>query len=596
MSDNTIRIGGGCGFWGESARATPQLLAAGRMDYIIYDYLAETTMALMARARAQDPDQGYARDFITAVLAPNLTRIANTGTKIIANAGGVNVAACAAAVRELIAKLGLDLRVAAISGDDLSNRPNITHDMADMFTGAPAPQADSFQSINAYLGAAPIAAALRAGADIVITGRVVDSALTLGACIHSFNWDVDDLDLMAAGSLIGHIIECGPQATGGNFTDWHLVDDMANIGYPIAEISADGKAVISKPKDSGGIVTPGTVGEQILYEISDPSAYILPDVICDFTDVTLQQVGADRVLVSNAKGRGRPDTYKVCATYLNGWRAGVGFNYMGHRAADKAMAYKDAALARIEQKLRASNLGPFDDMQVDLVGAGTQIACTQPDDAAREVMMHIAVRHRDRAACTLLAAELIGLGLSMPPGLTLSPAMRGKPQPVLSLFSFLIDKSDVAATISIDGAHLDGSCSLAAHAETPADSQNPDTISAFEVAGSVPLWQVAYLRSGDKGDISNIGVMARDAKFLPYIASALTAGSAQKHMAHYLQPDSVISRYYLPGFAAFNFTFTHALGGGGITSLRIDPQGKAFGQVLAEFEIPLPADMMEQLS
>ena len=265
MPDKTIRVGGASGFWGDAALATPQLLADGRLDYIVYDYLAEITMSILARARAENPELGFATDFVTQAMKPNLAQIALQKVKVISNAGGVNPVACAAAVRALVAEKGLSLKVAAITGDDLIARREEFAANAEMFSGEAYPDPGKVLSINAYLGAFPIAKALDDGADIVITGRCVDSAVTLGACIHEFGWTADDLDRLAGGSLAGHVIECGPQATGGNFTDWEsVIDRLDEIGYPIAEISADGSFVCTKPEKTGGTVNIGTVSGDFL--------------------------------------------------------------------------------------------------------------------------------------------------------------------------------------------------------------------------------------------------------------------------------------------------------------------------------------------
>ena len=312
VSGKKIRIGGASGYWGESAMATPQLLSGGQIDYLVYDYLAEITMSIMARAKAKDLSKGYATDFVDSVMRDNLESIAKSGVKIISNAGGINPQACGENIRALIAQKGLDLKVAIITGDDLVSRKLeiAARKPVDMFSGDTFPDVDKIMSVNLYLGAFPIAKALEQGADIIITGRCVDSAVTLGACIYEFGWGLTDWNLLASGSLAGHILECGPQATGGNFTDWQEAGDIGNIGYPIAEISADGRFVTTKPDGTGGCVNIGTISEQMLYEIGDPRAYALPDVICDFSDVTLTQIAKDRVEVSPAKGRPAPPTIK----------------------------------------------------------------------------------------------------------------------------------------------------------------------------------------------------------------------------------------------------------------------------------------------
>ncbi|MDP6344214.1 MAG: DUF1446 domain-containing protein, partial [Alphaproteobacteria bacterium] len=369
MAKKTIRIGGASGYWGDSAMATPQLLKAGGLDYIVFDYLAEITMSIMARARAKDPAAGFARDFIGAVLKPNLADLARQGVKVISNAGGVNPRSCGEAARALIAEQGLNLTVAVIEGDDLMDRKDQLS-VREMYSGEDLPDPARLASINAYLGAFPIARALAEGADIVITGRSVDSAVTLGACIHEFGWAADDWDQLAGGTLAGHLLECGPQATGGNFTDWRLVvEDIDTIGYPIGEVAADGSFDVVKPQGTGGIVSVGTVSEQMLYEIGDPQAYIVPDVVCDFSGVRITQVSDDRVNVAGARGYPATDTYKVSATYGDGWRGGTLMTFYGVDADQKAEGFANGAFKRARTTLRASNLGDFTETSVEVLGA-----------------------------------------------------------------------------------------------------------------------------------------------------------------------------------------------------------------------------------
>ena len=281
---------------------------------------------------------GYATDFISGVLKPNLREIADKKVKILTNAGGVNPQACGAAARALIAEAGLDLKVAVVTEMTFLARAEDFAAMQDMFSGADCPDPASLASVNAYLGGFPVAKALDGGADIVITGRSVDSAVTLGACIHAFGWQPQDLDALAGGSLAGHIIECGPQASGGNFTDWQLSGNIADIGYPFIDIDTTGVFTVMKPEGTGGVVNIGTVSEQMLYEIGDPQAYLLPDVTCDFSEVTIEQMDDNCVRVANAKGRTAPDSYKVCATYADGFRAGTLMSFVGRRRRPRPIA------------------------------------------------------------------------------------------------------------------------------------------------------------------------------------------------------------------------------------------------------------------
>ncbi|MEE4661040.1 MAG: acyclic terpene utilization AtuA family protein [Halieaceae bacterium] len=352
MPETTVVIGNASGYWGDAALATAQLLQADEIDYIVYDYLAEITMSILARARRDDPGKGYAADFVSVAMAPNLQEIARRGVKVISNAGGINPLACADALRYIISAQNLDLKVAVVTGDDLLPRAAEFVDTVEMFSGEPFPDKAHVSSINAYLGAYPIAEALGRGADIVITGRGVDSAVVLGACLDAFGWQPEQYDLLAQGSLAGHIIECGTQVTGGNFTDWESVaDTLDTAGYPLVEVWPDGRFEVFKPENTGGLVSVGTVAEQMLYEIGDPQAYILPDVVCDFSMVRLEQVAENRVRVTGAQGHGAPDSYKVSVTYSDGYRAGQIWTVYGRDAEAKARHFARSVLSRGDRAL-----------------------------------------------------------------------------------------------------------------------------------------------------------------------------------------------------------------------------------------------------
>lgn len=593
---STVRIGGASGFWGDAAMATPQLLRAGGLNYIVYDYLAEITMSIMARARAEKPDQGYATDFVSLALKPNLVEIARQKVKIISNAGGVNPEACAAAVRALIADRGLDLKVAAITGDDLMAEKHALADrnIAEMFSGDAFPDSSKVLSINAYLGAFPIAKALDEGADIVITGRCVDSAVTLGACIHEFGWRNDELDKLAGGSLAGHILECGPQATGGNFTDWEtVIDRLEDIGYPIAEISADGSFVCTKPEGSGGVVNIGTVSEQMLYEIGDPQAYMLPDVVCDFSDVSVTQAGENRVRVSGAKGRPAPDTYKVCATWLDGFRGGLTMSFYGIDASRKAERFAEAVFKRARRTLRMLNLPEFTETSVEVIGTESQFGAARRIEVSREVAVKIAAKHPDATGIGILLKEATGLGLATPPGLSGFAGGRPKPTPVARLFSFTLAKDAVSIGIDVGEkkiAYADekGACFDPASLPRPEIPRAEDTSNLI----AVPLVALAWARSGDKGDKANIGVIARKAEYFPYISRALTTDVVAARFAHFLKGD--VERFIMPGPHALNFVLHNVLGGGGVASLRNDPQGKGYAQLLLEVPIEIPSALAKR--
>ena len=596
MSAKLIRIGGASGFWGDAAMATPQLLRAGGLDYIVYDYLAEITMSILARARAEKPDQGYATDFVSLALKPNLAEIARQKVKIISNAGGVNPQACAAAVRPLIADCGLDLKVAAITGDDLiAEREEFAKkNFAEMFSGDAFPEASKVLSINAYLGAFPIAKALDEGADIVITGRCVDSAVTLGACIHEFGWTRGDLDKLAGGSLAGHILECGPQATGGNFTDWEsVIDRLEDIGYPIAEISPDGSFVCTKPEGSGGVVNIGTVSEQMLYEIGDPQAYMLPDVVCDFSNVSVAQAGENRVRVSGAKGRAAPDAYKVCATWLDGFRGGLTMSFYGIDASRKAERFAEAVFKRARRTLRMLNLPEFTETSVEVIGAESQFGSARRIEVSREVAVKIAAKHPDAVGIGILLKEATGLGLATPPGLSGFAGGRPKSTPVARLFSFALPKDMVSIHVDVEGKASALADAKGEHFDS-ATLPRPEIPRAEDTANmvAVPLIALAWARSGDKGDKANIGVIARSPDYFPYICRSLTTDIVAGRFAHFLKGD--VERFIMPGPHALNFVLHNVLGGGGIASLRNDPQGKGYAQLLLEVPIEVPAALAKR--
>ena len=601
MPKKTLRIAGASGFWGDATHSTSQLLNQSSVDFIVYDYLAEITMSIMARARAKKPETGYALDFVSAAMKPNLKEIARQGVKIVSNAGGVNPQACANALRAVIAEQGLDLQVACIIGDDLfDQRDSLAQQQhSEMFSAEPFPPMDKIASINAYLGAFPVALALQQGADIVITGRCVDSAVTLGACINHFGWGRDDLDQLAMGSLAGHILECGPQATGGNFTDWELVESLETIGYPIAEISADGSFVCSKPADTGGLVSVGTIAEQMVYEIGDPQAYILPDVVCDFSQVKLEQVGEDLVAVTGATGLPAPNTYKVCSTYGDQWRGGHLLSLYGIDASKKAEKLAAAIFVASRRTLKLYGLADFSETSVEVIGAESQYGAEAQTGRYREVALKVAAKHADAAGIGILLKEMTGLGLATPPGLCGFAGGRPKPSPIVRLFSFELPKGAVTPQVEINGQLID--CPDTQGTALDLQSIVRPAAPALPISDNlvdVPLVALAYARSGDKGNRANIGIIARRPEYLPYIYAALTEQAVAQRFAHFMQSsaDRPVQRYLMPGCQGINFLIHDVLGGGGMASLRNDSQGKGYGQLLLDAQIPVSAEIAAQLA
>lgn len=590
-----LRIGCASGFWGDSEAGAAQLVRHGNVDFLVFDFLAEITMSLLARARAKSADAGYAPDFvrIVAALAPELK---SRGIRVVSNAGGVHPAACRDALKKALDAQGIDMRTAVVEGDDIASQVDALRAAGtrEMFSGAPIP--DNFLSVNAYLGAQPIAAALDAGADIVITGRVVDSAVTLAPLVHAFGWRWDDWDKLATGSLAGHLIECGAQATGGIFTDWEQVPGWDDMGFPIVECEPDGKSfVLTKPPGTGGLVSPGTAAEQIVYEIGDPRAYLLPDVCCDFADVNLAQEGEHRVRVSGAKGTPAPRTLKVSATHADGWRLLGTLMIGGQRAADKAQRVGEAIFARCRRFLAGRGLADFSETSLEVLGAEGTYGAHSRMRASREVVLKIAARHGERAALELLAREIAPSATAMAQGITGFAAGRPSPSPVVRLFSLLVDREAVHARVSLDGEALPFDEIMPAPSG-PAPRQL-DTVLAQQELGPterVPLLRIAHGRSGDKGDMANIGLIARSPAAWRVLLQELDADKVAAYFAPVCK--GKVTRYTLPGFHAINFTLENALGGGGIASLRYDPQGKAFAQMLLDLEIDVPTAVLRTLT
>ena len=586
---DTLRIGGASGFWGDTEFAAAQLVRQGEIDVLVFDYLAEITMSLLIRARAKDPALGYAPDFI-ATLKPLLKEIKARGIRVIANAGGVNPSACRDALMAAAQAEGVDLKIAAVLGDDVMGQVEAMRaaGVTEMFSGAAFPQ--KVMSANAYLGAFPIAAALRAGADIVVTGRCVDSAVTLAPLIAKFGWKESDFDLLAQGSLAGHLLECGAQATGGNYTDWQSVPGWDDMGFPIAECRDDGSFVITKAPGTGGLVCPSTVGEQMLYEIGDPRAYILPDVVCDFTGVTLTPAGPDRVEVKGARGRPASDQAKVSVTYADGFRATSLFMIGGIDAGAKAQRVGVALLARMRRHCAERGWPDFTHTSVEAIGAEATYG-PRARSGSREVVLKIGVRHALKDALELFSREVAPMALMSAPAITGYTGGRPKVQPVVRLFSCLIPTSQVSASIDmgaqrVTAPQLGGTRFDARNLpEVTGPLPGPDAFARG--TRTVPLLQLAWGRSGDKGDSANIGIIARRPEFLPFIRAAIPEDAVAQWFAHLMT--GRVQRHDLPGIHALNFVLHESLGGGGIASLRMDPQGKAYAQMLLDHPVAVPA-------
>jgi hypothetical protein len=590
MSNNrTIRIGGASGFWGDSSLGTEQLLQVPGIQYITYDYLAELTMAIMAGMRMKNPEHGYALDFVD-LMKKALPVAKSKGIRIVANAGGLNPNACAAALKKAMDEAGHSLNIGVVSGDDATSTLAMLRkkgeELKDLQSGQSAPP--FFLTANAYLGAFPIAAALQAGADIVITGRVVDSAMVLGALIHEFNWQPSDLDQLAQGSLAGHIVECGAQATGGLFTDWKEVPDWANIGYPVVEVAQDGSFELFKPEGTGGLVNTAVATEQLLYEIHDPSHYILPDVVCDFTTVNIKNSGHNRVEISGATGYLPSENYKVCATYPEGFRCIGLLSIVGFEAEAKARRTGEAILERTRAMFKRQGLADYTRTSIEIIGSETDLGTHSTTRLGHEALLRIAIAHADKKAASIFSKEIAPAGTSYAAGTSGNFGM-GRPNvtPLVKMFSCLVPKALQAPEIQINGQVLEYT-----EPTRPAGKAKiqPGHSSSAEGKKMVPadllskcLVEIAHGRSGDKGDISNVGIVARTPEYWPLLRALLQPEAIKACLGHLVKGE--VQVYELPRLNAFNIVMHQALDGGGMTSMRNDPLGKGMAQVLLAMKI-----------
>lgn len=452
--NRTVRVAAGQGFWGDWLEAPVRQVRGGPIDYLMMDYLAEVTMSIMQKQRGRDPRAGYARDFIP-LMERILPEVVEKGVRVVTNAGGVNPRGCAEAVVEAARRLGLagKVRVGLVSGDDILERLDDLmargHRLADLDTGRSLSTVrDRVLSANAYLGLAPVVAALDQGANVIVTGRVTDTGLTLGPLVHEFGWPLDDWDRLAAGTIAGHIIECGAQSSGGNLLkDWRKVRGLENPGFPIAEVAADGSFVITKHPGSGGVVNVAGVTEQLVYEMGDPRNYITPDCVADFTSIQLRQAGRDRVAVTGIRGGPRTDRLKVSIAYFYGYKA------VGTLVYAWPDAYEKARRADRILRGRLKDLGlAFEEILTEYVGVDAthgRLAGPPAADLA-EVQLRVGVRARERAPVERFTREIAPLILTGPPSVTGFAGGRPQVEEIVAYWPALIDRTEIEPHVQVE--------------------------------------------------------------------------------------------------------------------------------------------------
>lgn len=594
-----VRIGNAQAFWGDRSDAAAEMLAREPdLDYLTLDYLAEVSMSLLAGQRERDPAAGYARDFVDVVrsLAPYWN--AGGRCRLIANAGGLNpwgcAQACAAALQETVSR---PMKIGVVSGDDVlrvltdgerqvQSLGLHREEFRNLDSGAPLSDVqDRLVTANAYLGGAPIARSLADDVDIVITGRVADPSLVVGACLHHFGWRADDWDRLAGATVAGHLIECGTQVTGGISTDWLELSDPGHIGFPIVEVAEDGSCVVTKPAGTGGEVTEATVKEQLLYEIGDPAAYVSPDVTVSFLSINVEDQGSNRVRVSGAIGQPAPNTLKVSATYRDGYWAAGTLTVIGRNSRAKAQRCGEIVLERVREagyELR--------ECVVELLGGDTPPRSEESEasDAGGphvdRTLLRIAVAADESAAVERFARELMPLITAGPQGATGYSGGRPRVHPLYRYWPCLIDRNSILPAVEMTSTSGGVPSAARASQEVIRPYSNPrrqTTKRRPPTTADTPvlLLDLSRARSGDKGTSANIGVIARRPENYEFLKGWLTADRVEEFFDA-LGVSEVI-RYELPNLAALNFVLKGILS----SPLQTDAQGKALGQMLLEMPL-----------
>jgi len=582
-----VRIGNAQAFWGDRSDAAAELLRLEPdLDYLTFDYLAEISMSILAQQRESDPQAGFARDFVDVVrsLAPYWS--SGGRCRLITNAGGLNPRGCAEVCRQVLSDVGCrPLRIAVVIGDDVlqivRTADGSSPEFRNLDTGAPISHIrDRLVSANAYLGAEPMVEALAAGADIVITGRTADPSLAVAACMHHFGWTSEDRNQLAGATVAGHLIECGTQVTGGISTDWLDVPDPVHLGFPIVEVFEDGSCIVTKPHGAGGRVTSLTVKEQLVYEIGEPDDYLSPDVAVSFLTLIVEDLGNDRVRVSGALGKPRPETYKVSATFQDGFRSSGMLTIIGRECLTKARRCGEIVLQRVREagfELR--------DSMIECLGSGDGAAGIVPLSSGEtsgfgETVLRVAVETDSRESAQHFSRELMTLITAGPQGTTGYAEGRPRVHPVFRYWPCLISREKVKPQVEILPSSPKKVSTIPAAPKVAAPDPEVAKKDLVPLPGKQRLFDIAVARSGDKGINANIGVIARDAGSWPFLQSWLTADRVAAFLApwHF----NSIERFELPNLCALNFVVRGALR----CTLRTDVQGKALGQILLEMPLP----------
>lgn len=570
-SNRPVRIGNASGFYGDRFSAMREMLEGGELDYLTGDYLAELTMLILGRDRLKDPKTGYAKTFLRQ-MEECLGLAVDKGVRIVSNAGGLNPHGLAVALRELADKLGVDATIAFVDGDDILDRAD------DLGLGTPL-------TANAYLGAFGIKSALDSGADVVVTGRITDASLTVGPAASAFDWEYSDLDALAGAVVAGHVIECGAQATGGNYSFFTELPRMGHLGFPIAEVASDGTSVITKHPNTGGAVTVGTVTAQLLYEVGGPR-YLGPDVTTRLDTITLRSDGEDRVAISGVKGEAPPETVKVSLNHLAGIRNEITVAITGLDIEDKAELFREqfrAELASVPEQMT------WELARLDRPDAQTEEQAT--------ALLRCVARDTDpEKVGRAFSNTAVELALATFPGFTmLAPPGKGSPFGVFE--PGYVDAKLVDHRVSFADGVSESIEPSPLRTQVPADEPEPRSVVDVDDPGPTaasPLGLVAGARSGDKGGSANIGVWVRNPEHFDWLDATLDVDLIKKLLPEIA--DLEVKRFRLPNLSALNFVIEGVLGRGVADNVRFDPQAKGMGEWLRSRPVPIPLSFVAETS
>ncbi len=588
-----IRIGNSGGYWGDDLSAFRRQLTSGPLDYITMDFLAEITMSILQRQKMKRPELGYAVDFLKQ-LDESLELVIQKKVRVISNAGGINPIGLGREIIKLAKSKKLDIKVGVVYGDDIVNQlyelTTAGEKFTNMETGEKFDKVRSkISSANIYLGAEPVVKALELGCDIIVTGRVTDTGITLAPMIHEFGWAKDDWDKLAAGVIAGHIIECGAQGSGGIITDWEDVKSFHNIGYPIIEMEASGEFTVTKHKNTGGLVCEKSVKEQLVYEMGDPSNYISPDGVACFNTIQLKDEGKNRVRVFGIKGKPEPELLKVSMSFDDGYKASGTLLICGPDVNKKAKVISDIFWKKVGHK--------FEESRTDLVGTGSiwpkQLGRADTD----EIYLKFSVLDKNYKKVNDFGTMLPALILCGPSGMAVTGGGRPKPSTVVAYWPALMRRDNCKAKIlTIDTKEVEEFLEIefpivkhdAVEVSLPVMKKYKKPTGAKKI---VKLRQICYARSGDKGDTANIGLLARTPEIYNWIVDNITS-KVVKNFFKGITYGKVV-RYELDNLNALNFLLEETLGGGGTKSLMVDPQGKTLSQALLEMQVQVPSSLLK---